>query len=115
MTAELWIGLALIVASHWMLHRHAEKRYRIAAAWMMTGAFALASGFATQCFVRCETLQSQMTLRAAEPGKRMSEQAELIPQWTIPVDGGVLSFSGGQFPGEFQWPAKLKNNTSTSF
>lgn len=115
MKIEIWIGVAMVIWSHWLLYRHSETRYRFAAAWMMTGAFALASGFATQCFVRCETLQNQISLQAAEPGERMSGQPESIPQWTIPVDGGVLSFSGGEFPGEFQWPAKLKSNTSTNF
>lgn len=109
MTAELWIGLVLIVASHWMLHRHAEKRYRIAAAWMMTGAFALASGFATQCFVRCETLQNQMTLRAAEPGKRMSEEIN-PPQWSMETSTGVLSFTGAKLKDIQQWPAKPRNS-----
>lgn len=107
MTAELWIGLVLIIASHWMLHRHAEKRYRIAAAWMMTGAFALASGFATQCFVRCETLQSQMTLRAAEPGKRMSDTIEVnLPNWSMETSTGTLSFTSGDIKDIPQWPAK---------
>jgi len=98
MKIEIWIGVAMVIWSHWLLYRHSEARYRFAAAWMMTGAFALASGFATQCFVRCETLQDQISLQAAEPGKRMSNKISIEPhKWSVPTDTGVLSFHGSMF------------------
>lgn len=110
MRLELWIGLAIVVAAHIMLHLRSEWRYRIGAAWMMTGAYVLAGGFATECLVKYEQMQTRLgSLHAAEPAEQMAKKLQHDkPVWTFTTAEGhridVLKPMSNE--GLLAWPVK---------
>lgn len=108
------VSFLCVVAGHYVLWRWSDRLHRFTGAMLLTGAWLFGAGVGVDQLGNVQELLHSRA-QAAEPGERMSEQPESIPQWTIPVDGGVLSFSGGDFPGEFQGPAKPNDSTSTNF
>ena len=94
MSGQVTLGICLLITGHAILHYRAEFKWRIAAAWLMTGAFFLACGVAVPEAIRCEQLSKQVNaLQVSGKASRIADEAEAT-DWKFPTATGVLSFTG---------------------
>ena len=109
MSLQMIFAVVLMISGHVTLHFRSEYRYRVGAAWMMLGAFCLASGFASELKSLNGILESKMTrIKSAEPADRMAKQ-KAEPTWTFrTIEGHELDvFKPISNEGRIAWPAKL--------
>lgn len=109
MSLQMIFAVALMIAGHVTLHFRSEYRYRVGAAWMMLGAFFLASGFASEINRLNSLLESKITrIKSAEQAEKMAtKKAE--PTWTFrTIEGHELDvYKPISNEGRIAWPAKL--------
>ena len=111
MSGQVTLGICLLITGHAILHYRAEFKWRIAAAWLMTGAFFLACGVAVPEAIRCEQLSKQVNaLQANGKASRIADESESqLPTWTVDTPGGIFSFIEPQ-ERIVAWPANKNKN-----
>jgi len=106
MSEQMILGGCLLITGHAILHYRAEFKWRIAAAWLMTGAFFLACGVAVPEAIKSQQLSNQVNaLQAAGKASRMAVEAEAA-DWKFPTESGVLSFTGAKPQEDDRWLVK---------
>ena len=106
MSGQMTLGICLLITGHAILHYRAELKWRIAAAWLMTGAFFLACGVAVPEQIRSQKLSNQINaLHAAGKASRMAVEVDPA-DWKFPTESGVLSFTGAKPKEDDSWLVK---------
>lgn len=110
MTCQMWIAIAMCVAGHLLLHFKETRLYRFAGAWIITGAFGLASGIAIPCWIECNVWRLEFSkAQAAEPAEKMADSYDDTPIWTFRTPDGIeLDLNRPMLnEGKMTWPAKM--------
>lgn len=106
MSGQVTLGICLLITGHAILHYRSEFKWRVAAAWLMTGAFFLACGVAVPQAIRCQELNKQINaLQASGRARQIADEADKSV-WTFPTETGVLSFTGAKPKEDDSWLVK---------
>ena len=94
MSGQMTLGVCLLITGHAILHYRSELKWRVASAWLMTGAFFLACGVAVPEQIRSQKLSNQIdALHASGHASQIAVEAETeSPTWTVDTPDGIFSF-----------------------